>query len=74
MEIIIVCDVGIEDRAVMLCHFQSAMSQKALKCKGIAAAIYEIFAGEGVSEQMDACLLDTAARVVTIDSIPQRFL
>ena len=37
--VVILCNVGIEDRAIMLCHFQRAMSHQLLERKRIATAI-----------------------------------
>ena len=73
MEVVIVGDVRIENCAVVLRHIQRGMPQKALQREGVPAAVNEVFAGEGVPEQMYACLLDAALRVVAIDGIPQRF-
>jgi len=60
----VIGDVRIIDGTIVLGHVQRFMSQKGLKCEGIAAAVYQILSGEGVPELMQTCLLDTASPVV----------
>ena len=55
----------------MLCHFQSRMAQQLLKRKSITTAINQIFAGECMSEQMDACFIHTSFEVVFGDCLTQ---
>lgn len=67
-------DVRIKHRTIVLCHIQRAVSQYLLESKSIPAAINEVFAGKGVSEEMDGCLLDASALVVADDGFPQSIL
>ena len=72
--IVVLCQVCIKDRAVVFRHGKGAMPQEFLQSKGIAATINQILAGKGVAEQMDACLLDTAPRVIPCYGLPQTVL
>ena len=72
--VIVFCQVRVEDRAVVFRHGKGAMPQEFLQSKGIAATINQILSGKGMAEQMDACLLDTAPRVIPCYGLPQSVL
>ena len=50
------------------------MPQELLQSKGISATINQILSGNGVAEQMDACLLDSPPRVIPCYGLPQTVL
>lgn len=50
------------------------MTEKFLKGEGIATAINEIFAGEGMTEQVYACLLDASLAIISMNGEPQGIL
>ena len=60
----IVGDVLVIDSAIVSCHVQCFVTQQSLQCECIAAAVYQILAGKGMPEQMQACFLDAAPPVV----------
>ena len=67
-------DVGVEDVAVVLCHFERAVSHELLECECVATAIDQEFASERVTEHVQAGLLDAAVLVVSGDGQPQTVL
>ena len=67
-------NVRIVNSAVVLCHSKGVMPKELLEHKRITATINQIFAGKGVAEQMDACLLDTPPRVIPCYGLPQTVL
>lgn len=72
--VIIFRQVRVEDCTIMFRHGKGAMPQEFLQSKGIAATINQILSGKGVAEQVDACLLDTAPRVIPCYGLPQTIL
>ena len=72
--VIVLCQVRVEDRAIVFRHGKGAMPQEFLQSKGIAATINQILSGKGVAEQMNACLLDTPSRVIPCYGLPQTVL
>lgn len=72
--VVILGQVRVEDRAIVFRHGKGAMPQELLQSKGVAATINQILSGKGVSEQMDACLLDTPPRVIPCYGLPQTVL
>ena len=67
----VLCNVGIKDIAVVLCHFQRGVTQQLLKRKGISAAVHQILPGESMAEQVRSRLRHPSALVVTGDSLTQ---
>ena len=57
-------DIRIVNGAILFRHIQRRMAEQGLKRKSISSAIHKIFSGEGVPEQVDRSLLDTAPPVV----------
>lgn len=64
-------DVGVKYAAIVLRHFQRAMAQEMLKCKGVASAVDKIFAGEGVAEHVARGFLHASALIIAGDALPQ---
>ena len=60
----ILCNIRIVNSAVVLCHSKGGMPKELLEHKRITAAVNQIFAGEGVAEQMDACFLNATRTVI----------
>ena len=69
----IVGDILIVDGAVVSGHGQRFMTQERLQRECIAAAVYQIFPGEGMSEQMQTGFLHTAPPIVFRHSRAQSF-
>lgn len=67
----VLCNVGIKDIAVVLCHFQRGVTQQLLERKGVSAAVHQVLPGEGVTEQVRSRLRHSSALVVTGDSLTQ---
>ena len=67
-------NIRIVNSAVVFCHSKGGMPKELLEHKRITAAVNQIFAGEGVSEQMKTCLLDASGCVVMGYSEPQGVL
>ena len=65
----ILCNVGIKNVAVVLCHFQRGMTQQLLKRKGVSSAVHQILPGKGMAEQVRSRLRHASALVVTGDSL-----
>ena len=72
--VVILGQVRVEDRTIMFRHGKGAMPQEFLQSKGISATINQILSGNGVAEQMDACLLDSPPRVIPCYGLPQTVL
>ena len=70
-QIIIPGNVAVKDRAIMLRHLKRGMSEQVLERKRITTAVHQIFPGERVAEQMNACLSDTAPCVIVCDTATQ---
>ena len=71
---VILGQVRVEDRTIMFRHGKGAMPQEFLQSKGISATINQILSGNGVAEQMEACLLDSPLRVIPCYGLPQTVL
>ena len=69
--VIVFGNVRIINGAIMLRHFQRGVSQLLLEHERIAAAIHQIFAGEGVPVKVCACFLHATGLVVPGDGQPQ---
>ena len=67
-------NVIVENVAVVASHLQCRVSHDLLKGERIAAAVYQILSGKGVSECVDRSSLHTSAVVVLHDSKPQGVL
>ena len=67
----VLCNVGIKDIAVVLCHFQRGVTQQLLECKGVSAAVHQILPGKGMAEQVRSRLRHPSDLVVTGDSLTQ---
>ena len=67
----VLCNVGIKNIAVVLCHFQRGVTQQLLECKGVSAAVHQILPGKGMAEQVRSRLRYPSALVVTGDSLTQ---
>ena len=67
----VLCNVGIKDIAVVLCHFQRGVTQQLLERKGVSAAVHQVLPGESVAEQVRSRLRHPSALVVTGDSLTQ---
>lgn len=72
--VVILGQVRVEDRTIMFRHGKGAMPQEFLQSKGISATINQVLSGNGVAEQMDACLLDSPLRVIPRYGLPQTVL
>ena len=57
-------DIRIVNGTILFRHIQRRMAEQGLKRKRISSAIHKIFPSEGVPEQVDGSLLDTAPPVV----------
>ncbi len=64
-------DVGIKDSAIMLRHFERAVTQEALESEGVPSAVDQILACEGVAEHVARGLLHASAQIVAGDSLTQ---
>ena len=67
----ILCNVGIKNIAVVLCHFQRGVTQQLLERKGVSAAVHQILPGKSVAEQVCSRLRHASALVVSGDSLSQ---
>ena len=70
----VICNILIIDGAVVSGHGQRFMTQERLQRECIAAAVHQIFPGEGMSEQMQTGFLHTAPPIVLGNSRAQGFL
>ena len=72
-ELIVVSgNVSIKDVAVDFGRFQRGVSHELLEGKRIAPTIHQILTGEGMTEKVDACLLDAAPLVIGSNRQAQR--
>ena len=55
----VLCNVGVKDIAVVLCHFQRGVTQQLLKRKGVSAAVHQILPSKG--QGMVLCVADKEA-------------
>ena len=67
-------NVVIEDIAVVFCHRQCGVPHEFLQHKRIAAAVYQILAGERMPERMERSALHPARPVIFGNGLPQRIL
>ena len=57
-------NVRIIDIAIMLCHFQRRVSQQLLERERISSAVYQVFLGKGMTEQVNRRFFDPSAVIV----------
>ena len=57
-------DIRIVNGTILFRHIQRRMTEKGLKRKSIAAAINQILPREGMTEQVNRCLLNTTSPIV----------
>ena len=48
----VLCNVGVKDIAVVLCHFQRGVNKQLLERKGVSAAVHQILAGKSMTEKV----------------------
>ena len=64
-------DVRVKDRTVMLRHLQRRVPHELLEGERIATAVHQILSRKGMTEKVDARLLDSAPLVVFRNRLPQ---